>query len=81
MVGSRLNGHLVVAAFAIPDCEGMKRGRRVVLVDRGERPDQSRYVVSTAVEGEDGWGQGIYRKTIQAAWNEFQVLVDQKVMP
>lgn len=80
MVGAKLNGHTVIAACAIPDVEGMKRGRLVVLVDRGPR-ESGRYVASTAVSGENGWGQGTYRNTLRAAWDEFALLVDKHVVP
>lgn len=59
----KIHGYDVVAIAALPDASGLKAGRHVVLVDRGEEPAQrTRWVVAVWVVGEEGWHSGDYRR-------------------
>jgi len=59
MLPTRLNGFEVVAAIRLPDAEGMRNPRHVVLVDRGER-GHGGYVTAIHCEDDADWVHGDY---------------------
>lgn len=79
MRNKTVNGYPIIAWAAIPDAEGYRVNRSVILVDRG-LDHRQRYVVAGYVDGETSWDQGQYITQIGDAIEAFTERWKRKVL-
>ena len=65
-----LNGHPVIGSFTLPKKRDVRDGR-IVLVDKGDSSQHSRYVTAWQGFGDEGWCQGHYFSDLTKALDNF----------